>query len=158
MSGARCILLAEDNPRDVELTLAALAEHPLSYDVVIVRDGPEVLDYLHRRAAFEARPGGDPAVVVLDIKMPRMSGLEVLKRIRADARLHSLPVVMLTSSSERRDLVESYRLGANAYVVKPVAFDDFIGAVKSLGQFWTSLNEPPPESDDRRAHGAAAPR
>jgi CheY-like chemotaxis protein len=140
------ILLAEDNPEDVELTLAALSEHQLANEVVAVRDGSEALDYLRRRGAHAARPEGHPAVVLLDVKMPRVDGLEVLRQLKADAALRSIPVVMLTSSREESDLVESYRLGVNAYVVKPVEFREFIEAVKNLGLFWAVLNEPPPGS------------
>jgi len=146
MGELKRILLAEDNPEDVELTLAALSEHQLVNEVVVVRDGAEALDYLFRRGAYAARPGGQPAVVLLDVKMPRVDGLEVLRQIKADPALRIIPVVMLTSSREERDLVESYRLGVNAYVVKPVDFKEFIGAVKNLGLFWAVLNEPPPPS------------
>jgi CheY-like chemotaxis protein len=138
------ILLAEDNPGDVELTLAALSENQLADEVVVVRDGSEALDYLLRSGAHAARPEGHPAVVLLDVKMPRVDGLEVLRRLKADASLRSIPVVMLTSSREESDLVESYRLGVNAYVVKPVEFREFIEAVKNLGRFWAVVNEPPP--------------
>jgi CheY-like chemotaxis protein len=140
------ILLAEDNPEDVELTLAALAEHQLANEVVVVRDGAEALDYIRRRAAYATRHEGHPAVVLLDVKMPKVDGLEVLRQLKADVTLRSIPVVMLTSSREESDLVESYRLGVNAYVVKPVEFREFIEAVKSLGLFWAVLNEPPPGS------------
>jgi len=139
-------LLAEDSAYDVELTLAALAEYKLANEVVVARDGAEALDYLQRQGKFEGRPVGNPAVVLLDLKMPKVDGLEVLKRMRTDERLRTTPVVILTSSREERDIVESYRLGVNAYVVKPVDFKEFIGAVKSLGLFWAILNEPPPGS------------
>jgi CheY-like chemotaxis protein len=144
MNGLRSILLAEDNPRDVELTLAALAERNLANEVVVVRDGEEALDYLSRGGRFSRRAEGHPAVVLLDLKMPRVDGLDVLRRIKTDGALKAIPVVMLTSSREERDLVESYRLGANAYVVKPVDFDQFMAAVAQLGAFWAILNEPPP--------------
>lgn len=140
------ILLAEDNANDAELTLAALGEHNLRNEVVLVRDGAEAMDYLLRSGRYEGRPKGDPAVVLLDLKMPKMDGLEVLGRMRAEASLRALPVVILTSSREERDIVESYRLGVNAYVVKPVAFEEFVSAVKQLGLFWAILNEPPPGS------------
>ena len=140
------ILLAEDDTNDVDLTLAALGEHHLANEVVVVRDGAEALDYLFHRGKCEGRANGNPALVLLDIKMPKVDGLEVLRRIRADEKLRRIPVVMLTSSREERDVVESYNLGVNAYVVKPVAFHEFIEAVKSLGVFWAVLNEPPPES------------
>ncbi len=146
MSELKRILLAEDSPNDVELTLAALGEHHLANEVVVVKDGVEALDYLYRRGGFQVRPSGNPAVVLLDLKMPKLDGLEVLKRMRAEAALRTVPVVMLTSSREERDIVESYQLGVNAYVVKPVAFQDFVAAIKSLGLFWAVLNEPPPGS------------
>jgi CheY-like chemotaxis protein len=138
------ILLAEDNPKDVELTLAALEEHRLANEVIVVRDGAEALDYLYRRGSFAMRAAGHPAVVLLDLKMPKVDGLEVLRTIKADDTLKTMPVVMLTSSREERDVVESYRLGVNAYVVKPIEFHYFIKAVKDLGAFWAILNEPPP--------------
>lgn len=143
MIKVRTILLAEDQMRDVELTLEALAEHNLANDVVVAHDGAEALDYLRRTGRFSARPPGPPAVVLLDIKMPRLDGLQVLARMRADPELALVPVVMLTSSREERDLVSSYRSGANAYVVKPVNFQDFVEAVKALGIFWVLVNERP---------------
>lgn len=145
------ILLADDSLHDVELTLAALAEHHLANEVVTVGDGTEALDYLYSRGRFEGRSDGLPAVVLLDIKMPKVDGLEVLRRIRANVRLATLPVVILTSSREERDIVESYRLHVNAYVVKPVDFPAFMEAVKTLGLFWAVLNEPPPASAERAA-------
>lgn len=151
MIAIKRILMAEDSAQDVELTLAALDEHHLANEVVVVRDGTEALDYLRRRGAFSDRSPGLPAVVLLDLKMPRMDGLEVLREIRADAELREVPVVMLTSSREERDIVESYELGVNAYVVKPVAFDEFIGAIKNLGLFWAVLNQPPPERNQKAA-------
>jgi CheY-like chemotaxis protein len=138
------ILLAEDDANDVELTVAALAEFHLANEVVVARDGAEALDYLYRRGSFAARPQGHPAVVLLDLKMPKVNGLEVLRQVKADPNLKSIPVVMVTSSREEADLVRSYELGANAYVVKPVDFQDFVRAVKDLGSFWAVLNEPPP--------------
>jgi CheY-like chemotaxis protein len=138
------ILLAEDDANDVELTVAALAEFHLANEVVVARDGAEALDYLYRRGSFAARPQGHPAVVLLDLKMPKVNGLEVLRQVKADPNLKSIPVVMVTSSREEADLVQSYELGANAYVVKPVDFQDFVRAVKDLGSFWAVLNEPPP--------------
>ena len=144
MSDLRSILLAEDNPNDLELTLAALAEYNLANEVVSVSDGAEALDYLHRRGPYSSRPPGNPAVILLDIKMPRMDGLEVLREVRSDADLRPIPVVILTSSREERDLIESYRLGVNAYVVKPVRFQEFVESVKQLGAFWAIVNEPPP--------------
>ena len=146
MNELKTILLAEDSPNDVELTLAALAEHRLANDVVVVNDGAEALEYLFRRGQFTDRPAGHPGVVLLDLKMPKVDGLEVLRRMKADKNLRSIPVVMLTSSREESDVVQSYELGVNAYVVKPVAFEEFIGAVKTVGLFWAVLNEPPPGS------------
>jgi CheY-like chemotaxis protein len=140
------ILLVEDSDRDVELTLAALDEHRLANEVVVARDGEEALNYLHRRGSFGGRPAGNPAVVLLDLKMPRVDGLDVLREMKAHAQLRTIPVVMLTSSREEQDVVESYQLGVSAYVVKPVGFQEFIDAVKNLGLFWAILNEPPPGS------------
>ncbi len=142
----RPILLAEDNPNDVELTLAALHSLHLANDVTVVHDGAEALDYLHRRGDFTGRTTTQPSVVLLDLKMPRVDGLEALRKIRADPGLHALPIVILTSSREESDLVKGYQLGANAYVVKPVDFDEFISAVSQLGVFWALVNEPPPTS------------
>ncbi len=138
------IVLAEDNPNDVELTLAALTEINLANEVVVVRDGAEVLDYLFRRNAYAGRAPGNPAVLLLDLKMPKIDGLDVLRALKADAQLKTIPVVMLTSSREEQDLVNSYKLGVNAYVVKPVDFRAFIDAVRQLGAFWAVINEPPP--------------
>ncbi|TAL08530.1 MAG: response regulator [Nitrospirae bacterium] len=146
MTELKRILLAEDNPKDVELTLTALDEHHLANEVVVVNDGAEALDYLYCRGKFTMRRGGHPAVVLLDIKMPKVDGLEVLRAIKKDDNLKMIPVVILTSSREEKDLVESYKLGVNAYVVKPVDFQQFIGAVKELGAFWALINEPPPGS------------
>ncbi|HXG68707.1 MAG TPA: response regulator [Blastocatellia bacterium] len=143
---AKKILLAEDNPNDVELTLAALEEHHLANAVVVARDGAEALDYLYRRGQFADRPAGNPVVVLLDLKMPKVDGLEVLRQVRNDPQLKSIPVVMLTSSREEQDVVESYSLGINAYVVKPVDFTKFLDVVKQLGLFWVVINEPPPGS------------
>ncbi len=146
MTPLSSILLAEDNPHDVELTLAALAEHNLANEVIVAADGAEALDYLNCRGNFRSRAPGNPAVVLLDLKMPRVNGLEVLRAIKENERLRNIPVVMLTSSREEPDLVRSYQLGANAYVVKPVDFQAFVAAVKQLGLFWAMLNEPPPGS------------
>ena len=151
MSELKRVLLAEDSARDVELTLEALGEHHLANEVVVTRDGAEAWDYLSRRGKFAGRPAGNPAVVLLDLKMPKMDGLEVLRAMRADPSLRQVPVVMLTSSCEERDVLESYALGVNAYVVKPVAFGDFIGAVRQLGLFWAVVNQAPPGSVERRA-------
>jgi CheY-like chemotaxis protein len=146
MSALKRILYAEDSAADVELTLAALEEHHLANEVVAVGDGVEALDYLYRRGAFAAREAGNPAVVLLDLKMPRVDGLEVLRQVKGDPELRTIPVVIMTSSREERDLVESYRLGVNAYVVKPVDFEQFVAAVKEVGMFWAVVNEPPPET------------
>jgi CheY-like chemotaxis protein len=140
------ILIVEDDPRDVELTLAALAEHNLANEVVITRDGKQALDYLYCRGEFDTRANENPAVLLLDLKLPKVDGLEVLEQIKSDERLRIIPVVMLTSSHEERDMVRSYQLGVNAYVVKPVDFHEFINAVKELGVFWALINEPPPGS------------
>jgi len=137
------ILLAEDNPFDLELTLAGLAEYRLTNEVVVARDGVEVLDYLKSRGRFADRPPGSPMVVLLDIKMPKIDGLEVLRQIRGDPELRLIPIVILTSSREEQDLVESYHLGVNAYVVKPVAFEKFVEVVKQIGLFWVLTNEVP---------------
>ena len=142
----RTILFAEDNPKDVELTLEALGDHNLANNVIVVRDGVETMDYLRCEGKYKQRKTGNPAVLLLDIKMPRMDGLEVLQAIRNDNRLKMLPVVILTSSREEQDLIKSYELGVNAYVVKPVDFKEFIEAVKQVGVFWAVINEVPPES------------
>jgi CheY-like chemotaxis protein len=144
MSELKSILLAEDNPQDAELMLEALADHNLVNRVVLVKDGVEALEYLRCEGSYAARRPDHPAVVVLDIKMPRMDGIEALRVIRADPALKLIPVVMLTSSREEHDLLRSYELGSNAYVVKPVKFADFVQAVKQLGIFWAVLNELPP--------------
>lgn len=138
------ILLVEDDPRDVELTLEALGENNLANEVVVARDGEQALDYIYRRGAFADRPEGNPVVVLLDLKMPKVDGVEVTRRLRNDPQMRLLPIVILTSSREARDLGECYRLGVNAYVVKPVYFADFVSAVRGIGVFWTTLNEPPP--------------
>ena len=139
------ILLIEDDPQDAELTMAAMEENNLANCVSLVSDGAEALDYLFRRGKFTKRGDGDPVVVLLDNKMPKVSGLEVLKAVKADERLRTIPVVALTSSREERDLIEFYRNGVNAYVVKPVDFSKFAEAVKRLGLFWAFVNEPPPD-------------
>ncbi len=140
----RKILLVEDDPRDVELTLAALEEYHLISRVVVVRDGEMALDYLYRRKEFKTRPKGDPVLVMLDLKMPKVNGLQVLKIIKADAQLQVVPVVVLSSSRETLDLTQCYKHGVNAYVVKPVDFSEFMKAIKQLVAFWADLNEPPP--------------
>ena len=146
MSDFKSILLAEDNAEDVEMTLEALSQHNLANDVIVARDGAEALDYLYCRGEFKGRPAGNPAVILLDLEMPKVNGLEVLRTVKADGKLKLIPVVMLTSSREEPDLIESYKLGVNAYVVKPVNFQEFIAAVRQLGVFWALLNEPPPGS------------
>ena len=140
----RPILIAEDNANDVELTLAALHRLKLGNELVVVRDGAEALDFLHCRKQFAGRSSGQPAVILLDLKMPRVDGLETLRLIRADAELRTLPVVILTSSREESDLIKGYQFGANSYVVKPVDFDQFTAAISHVGVFWASINEPPP--------------
>ena len=154
----KTILLVEDDPRDVELTLAALEEHHLANKVAVVRDGEKALDYLYRRGEFKTRAGGNPILVLLDNKMPKVSGLEVLKTIKADAHLKTIPVVALTSSRETPDLIEFYKHGVNAYVVKPVDFGEFVKAVKQLGVFWAAVNEPPPQTSREETGQHAAVR
>ena len=141
----RTILLAEDNLKDVELTLEAMAENNLANHVVVVKDGVEALEYLRYEGKYKLRNAGNPAVILLDIKMPRMDGIEVLQNIRSNAALKRIPVVILTSSREEKDLINTYELGVNAYVVKPVDFQQFIEAVKQIGSFWAVINELPPE-------------
>lgn len=140
------ILLVEDDKRDLELTLIALERSQLANEVVVMRDGAEALDYLRREGVHSTRAEGNPAVVLLDLKLPKVTGLEVLQAVRTDPALASVPVVMLTSSQEETDVLRSYQLGVNAYVVKPVAFDHFVSAIADLGVFWAVLNEPPPGS------------
>jgi CheY-like chemotaxis protein len=143
------ILMVEDDPKDVELTMSALEDYNLVNEVMIARDGQEALDYLYSRGKFSARPRENPAVILLDLKLPKVDGLEVLTRIKADDRLKMIPVVVLTSSREERDMVRSYQLGVNAYVVKPVDFHEFVNAVRELGVFWAVINQPPPGSVKR---------
>jgi CheY-like chemotaxis protein len=140
------ILLVEDNPNDLELTLVALERSQLANEVIVLRDGAEALDYLFRRNQYQDRVAGNPAVLLLDLKLPKLDGLEVLKAIRESEELRSIPVVMLTSSREEPDLQRAYSLGVNAYVVKPVEFKEFVSAISDLGVFWAVLNEPPPGS------------
>jgi CheY-like chemotaxis protein len=142
----RRILLVEDDPKDVELTLTALEEYNLANEVVVARDGAEALDYLYCRGNFADRPHDNPAVLLLDLKLPKVDGLEVLQQVKSDERLRMVPVVVLTSSREEKDMVTSYKLGVNAYVVKPVDFHEFVNAIKELGMFWAIINEPPPGS------------
>ena len=144
MPDLRPIVLAEDDANDVELTLLALAEHNLANPVVVLRDGVAALDFLYSRGEYADQPRPNPVVLLLDLKMPKLNGLDVLKQIKSDDRLKLLPVVMLTSSREERDLVASYQLGVNAYVVKPVSFQEFVSAIRGLGMFWALINEPPP--------------
>lgn len=147
------ILLVEDNPRDLELTLVALERSQLANDVIVLRDGAEALDYLLRRNAYSTRVDGNPAVMLLDLKLPKVDGLEVLKVVRETAELRSIPTVMLTSSREEPDLARAYELGVNAYVVKPVEFKEFVTAISDLGIFWAVLNEPPPGSSRLNRRG-----
>lgn len=146
MDPLKRILLVEDNDADVELTLEALKENNLANEVVVVRNGEEALDFLFRRGKFSDRPPDNPAVILLDLKMPKVDGLQVLKTLKSEERLKRIPVVMLTSSREESDTLQSYSLGVNAYVVKPVDFKEFLGTVKQLGVFWALVNEPPPGS------------
>jgi CheY-like chemotaxis protein len=150
MNGLGRILLVEDDPNDVDLTLAALGEYNLANEVVVVRDGAEALDFLHAKGNYATRACGNPAVVLLDLKLPKVDGLEVLREIRTDESLKLIPVVVLTSSREDKDMVASYQFGVNAYVVKPVDFHEFVDAVKELGIFWAVINEPPPGSFNGR--------
>lgn len=143
------ILLVDDSPRDTELALDALEQYHLANEVVALRDGAEALDYLFRRGEFAGRTNGQPAVVLLDLKMPKVDGLEVLRQIKGDPTLKVIPVVVMTSSREEQDVVSSYNLGVNAYVVKPVRFHEFVEAVKKVGGFWAVMNEPPPGSERR---------
>ncbi len=144
MDGYKPILLADDNPRDAELALSAMEEDHLADKVAICRDGTEVLDYLYRRGPFATRSKGNPILIILDLKMPKMDGLEVLQIIKGDQHLNRIPVVMLTSSREELDVARCYASGANAYVVKPVDFPAYVKAVRELGIFWGLINEPPP--------------
>ena len=140
------ILLVEDSPRDAELILDALGTNQLANEVVHVRDGADALDYLYRRGEFATRSDGQPALILLDLKLPKVDGMEVLRQIKEDATLKMIPVVMMTSSREEQDLLQSYQLGVNAYVVKPMKFHDFVEAVKQVGAFWGVVNEVPPGS------------
>ena len=144
MAHLQRILLVDDSPRDTEMALDALATYNLANEVITLRDGAEALDYLYRRGPFAARTNEQPAVILLDLKMPKVDGLEVLRQIKGDPDLKIIPVVMMTSSREEQDLVKSYHLGVNAYVVKPVGFHEFVEAVKMVGGFWAMMNEPPP--------------
>jgi CheY-like chemotaxis protein len=140
------ILMVEDDPKDVELTLTALEEYNLANEIIVVHDGEEALDYLYYRGQFQRRATDNPAVILLDLKLPKVDGLEVLKQVKSNEKLRMIPVVVLTSSNEEKDLVASYQLGVNAYVVKPVHFHEFANAIRELGVFWAVINEPPPGS------------
>jgi DNA-binding response OmpR family regulator len=142
--------MVEDDPRDVELTLTALEEYNLANEVVVARNGEEALDYLFCRGEFATRTGDNPAVMLLDLKLPKVDGLEVLQQVKASDKLSMIPVVVLTSSHEEKDMVASYKLGVNAYVVKPVDFHEFVNAIKELGIFWAVINEPPPGSAKKK--------
>ncbi len=146
MSVLKPILVVEDNPNDLELTINALEKSKLANEVIVARDGAEAADYLFRRNTYADRPVGNPAVVLLDLKLPKIDGLELLRMVRENEETGSTPIVLLTSSREERDVVNGYRLGVNAYVVKPVIFSDFVQAIQDLGVFWAVLNEPPPGS------------
>ena len=144
------ILLVEDDPKDVELTLSALDEYNLANEVIVMSDGEQALDYLYYRGNFGERTRENPAVLLLDLKLPKVDGFEVLRRIKSDENLKMIPFVVLTSSREEKDMIASYRLGVNAYVVKPVDFHEFVNSVKELGIFWAIINEPPPGSINNR--------
>jgi DNA-binding response OmpR family regulator len=146
MANVGRILLVEDDPKDVELTLIALEDYNLANEVIVLGDGAEALDYLHCRGNFAGRSSENPAVLLLDLKLPKVDGLEVLQQVKSDEKLQAIPVVVLTSSREEKDMVTSYKLGVNAYVVKPVDFHEFVNAIKELGVFWAIINEPPPGS------------
>ena len=150
MTSFGSILLAEDDPRDVELTLTALEHHNLANEVTVARDGEEALDFVYRRGAFADRPATQPVVILLDLKMPKIGGVEVVRLLKSDPRTREIPLVVLTSSRESKDLDECYRLGVNAYVVKPVQFSDFVEAVRQVGAFWALINEPPTGSKRAR--------
>jgi CheY-like chemotaxis protein len=143
------ILLVEDDQNDAELTVMALTDNHLANEIVIAHDGEEALDFLYRRGAYTSTEGGNPIVVLLDLKLPKVDGLEVLKQVKSDPDLRTIPVVMLTSSREERDVLRSYDLGTNAYVAKPVGFEEFIESVKEVGLFWTVVNDPPSGSGER---------
>ena len=141
----KTVLLVEDSANDIELALEALAEESFADDVVVVKDGQQALDFLHRAGQHQTREPGNPILIVLDLQLPRIDGLEVLRRLKSDPRFQRIPVVMLTSSREESDLRASYGLGANAYVVKPVGFEEYSHALRTLGSFWTTINQPPPD-------------
>jgi DNA-binding response OmpR family regulator len=153
MTELRPILLVEDSPKDAELVLAALKKNNFANEVAVARDGAEALDFLYRRGNFRGRADCLPIVMLLDLKLPKKDGLEVLSEVKRDEALRVMPVVMLTSSREEADLVKSYQLGVNAYVVKPVGFQQFVDAIKQIGMFWALINEPPPEPIENRQPG-----
>jgi CheY-like chemotaxis protein len=155
MDSLKRILIVDDSPRDTELALRALETHNLANEVVTLRDGAEALDYLYRRGEFVDRPDGEPAVILMDLKMPKVDGIEVLRQIKSDPALKMIPVLMMTSSREEQDLLNSYQLGVNAYVVKPMKFHSFVEAVEQVGAFWAVVNEPPPGSLPRRRSEAS---
>jgi len=138
--------MVEDDPKDVELTMTALEEYNLANEVIVTHDGEEALDYLYSRGKFHDRSTDNPSVMLLDLKLPKVDGLEILKIVKSDDKLKLIPVVVLTSSREEKDMVTSYKLGVNAYVVKPVDFHEFVDAIKELGVFWAVINAPPPGS------------
>jgi CheY-like chemotaxis protein len=154
MPASKLILLAEDNPNDAELILYALADHPVSNQVVVAHNGAEALDYLFRQRAFKHRAEPDPALVLLDLNMPNVDGLEVLQKLKADEQLKTIPAVMMSSSRLEPDLARSYELGANAYVVKPVEFPRFVDTIKQIANFWAFINEPPPAAARMRTQPA----
>ncbi|ANN67009.1 response regulator [Bordetella bronchialis] len=158
MNDLRPILLVEDNPNDIELTLTALRQCNIANEVIVLRDGAEALDYVYRRGTHAGRPVGEPSVILLDLKLPKVDGLEVLERIKSDADHKQIPIVMLTSSKEEKDLVRSYQSGVNSFVVKPVEFSEFFEAIRNLGMFWAILNQPPPlRRDSARIDGREQP-
>lgn len=144
------ILLVEDSENDITLTLAAFEETNLANEVVVVRDGQEALDFLHRQGPYQGRPPGNPAVILLDLKLPKIDGLQVLAKVKGDPELKAIPIVMLTSSRQEKDVARSYNLGVNGYVVKPVQFSDFVSALKELGLYWAVVNQPPPGTTEKR--------
>ncbi len=146
MEALKPILLVEDNELDIELTLEAFKANHLANSVFVVRDGEEALEYLFRTGRYADRPEGSPIAVLLDLKMPKVTGLEVLRQVKSDTNLKTIPIVMVTTSKEEQDLVQSYQLGVNAYVIKPIHFPEFVEAIRNLGTFWALVNQPPPGS------------
>ena len=145
--GKETILLAEDDPNDVELIIAALAEHNIANPIVVTRDGAECLEYLHRQGSYENRDRGNPLLILLDLKMPKVDGFEVLQKVKNDPELKTIPVIILTSSKQEQDIVRSYDLGVNAFMVKPVEFDNFVKVIKDMSLFWLLINVPPPPKE-----------